>query len=174
MTDSMVRRITNRKTPLLCSVGLAALSIWLAAPLLVDQPIPVLRMSAGPDGTRRHTLANYLCEQAKQNNLAVTLATCAGSEDCLNLLKTGQLDVAVVSSGVTVPDDDDIMVLGAIQLEAVHVLIRKDMAEGGSFTETIRGKRVNLGEKGSVEWLLMPELLSFATLNNRCSCMAVL
>ena len=164
MTHPMLRWINDRKLAVLCSLGLAALSIWLAAPLLSKRDTPVLRMSAGPDSTRRQAVATYLCTQAAQNDLSIKLVTNAGSEDSLNQLKAGQLDVALVSSGIMVPDDDDIMVLGALQLEAVHVLVRKEMAERGSLAEAIRGKRVNFGEKGSTEWLLAQELLTFARL----------
>ena len=164
MNSPILRQIVRRKFTLLCSIGCAVLSIWLAAPLLDDHTTPVLRMSAGSDSTRRYTMAVYLCKQATQNDLSIKLTTSAGSEDCLNQLKTGQLDAAIVSSGVVVPDDEDIAVLGAIQLEAVHVLVRKNLAEGGSLCEMLRGKRVNLGEKGSTEWLLSQELLAFARL----------
>ena len=121
-------------------------------------------MSAGPAGTRRHAVTTYLCEQAAQNKLSIKLLTNLGSEDCLHQLKAGQLDVALVSSGVKVPDDDEVMVLGATQLEAVHFLVRGDMASDRPLVETIRGKRVNLGEKGSTEWLLAREFLNFARL----------
>ena len=164
MTNPILRWINHRKLALLCSFGFAALSLWLAVPLLINHDTPVLRMSAGPASTRRYAVAAYLCEQAAQNDLSIKLVTSAGSEDCLNLLKAGQLDLAIATSGVVVPDDDDIKVLGAVQLEAVHVLVRKSMAEGGPITETIRGKRVNLGEIGSTEWLISREFLDFARL----------
>lgn len=80
------------------------------------------------------------------------------------MLKAGQLDAAIVSCGVVVPDDDEIMVVGALQLEAVHLLVRQDMTQAGSLSEAIRGKRVNLGEQGSTEWLLARDLLTFARL----------
>ena len=164
MARSMLSWINHRTLAVLCSIGLAALSIWLAVPLLSNRETPVLRMSAGPDSTRRHAVATYLCTQAAQNGLSISLVTNAGSEDSLNQLKAGQLDVAIVSSGILVPDDDDITVLGALQLEAAHVLVRKDMAEHGSLAEAIRGKRVNFGEKGSTERLLAQELLAFSRL----------
>ena len=127
----------------------------------MEQGTPILRLSAGPDSTRRHAVAVYLSEQAARNGLDIKLATNNGSEECLNQLQTRQLDAAIISNGVLVPDDNNITVLGAIQVEAVHVLVRKELA-AGSFPENIRGKWVNLGEKGSTEWLLAHNLLSFA------------
>jgi TRAP-type uncharacterized transport system substrate-binding protein len=149
---------------LFCCVGFVALGVWLAVPRLIKQETPVLRMSAGPDSTRRHAVAVYLSEQAARNDLALKLVNSAGSEDCLNRLKAGQLDVAIVSNGITVPDDDGIAVLAAVQLEAVHILVRKELADGDYFAEMIRGKRVNLGEQGSTDWQLARELLKFVRL----------
>jgi TRAP-type uncharacterized transport system substrate-binding protein len=146
------------------SAGLGVLSLVLLARLLVARELPTLRMSAGPAGTRRHTVTTYLCEQAARNNLSINLVPSAGTEECLHLLKTGQLDVALVSSGVKVPDDDEIMVLGATQLEAVHFLVRGDMASNRPLIEVVRGKRVNIGEPGSGERLLAQEFLKFTRL----------
>lgn len=160
----MLRWIADRKLSLLCSVGFGALSLSLAAPLLIHRGTPVLRMSAGPDGTRRHAVAVCLTEQAARNHLTIDLENSVGSEDCLNRLKAGNLDVAIVSNGVVVPDHDDIRVLAAIQMEALHVLVRKGIADGGSLSESIRGKRVNLGETGSTERLLAHDFLAFVRL----------
>ena len=164
MINSLHRLFAGRRIAAICSVGFAVLGLFLAVPLFIDQETPILRMSAGPGSTRRHAIAEYIVEQSARNELTIQLETNAGSEDCLNRLKAGQLDAAVISSGVKVPDDDDIMVLGALQLEAVHVLVRKEIAEAGPLSEVIRGKRINIGEKGSTEWLLAREFLAFARL----------
>jgi TRAP-type uncharacterized transport system substrate-binding protein len=154
----------NRKFAIGCSAGFAVLSLWLISTLYFEPETPVLRLSAGPESTRRHAVATWLSELSSQNNLDIDLFPNAGSEDSLNQLQSNQLDLALVSSGVIVPDDDDIVVLGGMQLEAVHVLVRKEMSENVSLVDSIRGKRVNLGEKGSSEWLLSRELLAFARL----------
>lgn len=156
--------VRERKLAVLLSVVCAAVSVTLAIPLLKEEPMPEIRISAGPSSTRRHQLAQYFCEQAATNNLAFKLTANAGSEACLELLKKNQLDAAIVSNGVVVPNDDDIMVVGAAQVEAVHILVRKEMSEAGPLSKTIRGKRVNLGERGSTEWLLARDFLSFARL----------
>lgn len=160
----IIRRAGERKLAVLCSVGFGLLSLSLAMPLLRDETPAVLRMSAGPEATRRHAVATYLCEQAAQNDLTVDLLPTAGSEACLQLLKDGQLDAAIVSNGVVVPNDDDIVVLGAMEVEAVHLLVRKEVLDRGSVREAILGQRVNLGERGSTEWLLAKEFLAFARL----------
>ena len=98
--------------------------------------------------TRRHFIAAYLCEEAAKNDLSIELVENAGSEDCLTQLRSGRLDVALVSSCVVLPDDDNIMVLGALELEPVHVLVRKGMAQSGSFNEMVHGKRVQSVREG--------------------------
>ncbi|MBA4020641.1 MAG: hypothetical protein C0483_26070 [Pirellula sp.] len=164
MTKWLSRSTGNRKRAVLCSLGFAGLSLALAVPLLLPTATPSLRLSAGPDATRRHAVAVYLCEQAARNELSIELTANAGSEKCLELLKTNQLDAAIVSSGVVMPGDDDIMVLGALQLEAIHLLVRKDIAQASSLIEGIRGRRINLGEHGSTERLVAHEFLRFARL----------
>ena len=164
MTPWIRRPAVNRKLAVLCSMGFAVLSLVLAVPLLLPSVPPSLRLSAGPDATRRHAVAVYLCEQAAHNNLSIELSTNAGSEKCLDLLKANELDAAIVSSGVVMPGDDDIMVLGALHTEAVHLLVRKELAHADSLIEAIRGRRINLGEHGSTEWLLAHEFLRFARL----------
>jgi TRAP-type uncharacterized transport system substrate-binding protein len=156
--------VRERKLAVLLSLGCAAVSLALAIPLLKETKTPEVRMSAGPTSTRRHQLAEYFCEQAAANNVTVKLTANAGSEVCLEQLKSNQLDAAIVNNGVVVPDDDDIMVVGAVQLEAVHVLVRKQIAEAGPLNKSIRGKHVNLGERGSTEWLLARDFLGFARL----------
>ncbi len=156
--------VLERKYAICVSVGCAAVCLALAIPLLQETKTPSIRMSAGPESTRRHQIAEYFCEQAAMHKLAITLTANAGSEACLEQLKANQLDAAIVSNGVVVPNDADVMVVGAVQLEAVHVLVRKQIAEAGPLNQSIRGTHVNLGERGSTEWLLVRDLLSFARL----------
>ena len=108
MANSIFRWTIDHTLPLLCSLGFATLTLWLAAPLLISPDTPLLHMSAGPDSTRRHAIAIYMSEQAAEHDLTIKLEPNAGTEECLNLVKAGKLDAALVSSGVKVPDDDDI------------------------------------------------------------------
>lgn len=164
MISQLRRLCSNRKLPLLSCTLFAVVGLAFAVSVVQDSKTPVLRMSAGPEMTHRHAAAAYLSEEAIRNNLSIKLIPSAGSEACLKMLKARQLDAAIVSSGIVVPDNDDIMVVGSLHIEAVHVLVRKDIAQSGPLSETIRGKRVNLGEKGSTEYLLTRDFLNFARL----------
>lgn len=154
----------RRILALLCFIGFAALGLGLAVSFWGQPQQPAVRMSAGPESTRRHALAAYFCEKAVRNDLSVELTTTAGSEDCLNRLREGSLDVAVVNNGVVVPNAKDVTVLGAIQPEVVHVLVRRELAGSAPLAERVRGKRVNLGQPGSTDWLLARDLLAFGRL----------
>lgn len=164
MIDLIHRCLAHRTALRIGSAALGMFGLVLLAQVLVNMQPSELRMSAGPAGTRRHAVAEYLGQQARHHNLSITLEPNAGSEHCLEQLKTGKLDAALVSSGVVVPEDDDIVVLAAAQLEAVHLLVRKSLAHQVSVLQAIHGKRINLGERGSTEWLLARELLAFARL----------
>ena len=164
MAISSFRNGVERVIPWACGLVFATVCLVCAGWIFAKDEIPTIRMSAGPEQTRRHSVAKYLCEQAANHNLKIQLLASAGSEACLNQIKSGQLDAALVSNGVVVPNDDAIRVLAAIQLEAVHVLVRKELVGAGPLSEAIRGKRVNLGVTGSCEWLLARDFLSFARL----------
>jgi TRAP-type uncharacterized transport system substrate-binding protein len=155
---------SSRTLPAVCVSMSVVVVIWLASSLWIKPTNSVIRMSAGPDQTRRHAVATYFCEQAAQYKLNIHLESTKGSEDCLKRIKGGELDAAIVSNGVILPDDDEIRVLAAVQLEAVHLLVRNGIEDGESLVETIRGKRVNLDERGSTDWLLAREFLDFAQL----------
>lgn len=150
---------------LFAAIGGAAVGLALAVPLLRGESLPTIRMSAGPAGTKRHEVAEYLCDQAAGHNLQIRLVESAGSEECLDLVKAGRLDAAVVSNGIIIPDSSNVTVLAALRTEAVHVLVRKELLQPGRpIVEAIRGRRVNVGQAGSTERLLAKEFLEFARL----------
>ncbi len=162
MNSTLLRWVYDHKISLLACVLCVALSVPLLARWLTSGGAAQLRFSAGPSFTRRAAVAEYLRKQALANGLAIEMIENDGSETSLELIKRGELDIALVSSGVVVPHDEDIRVLGATQLEAVHVLVRKELVGQGQLVSAIRGKRVNIGVRGSTEWLLSREFLTFA------------
>jgi TRAP-type uncharacterized transport system substrate-binding protein len=147
------------------SLGFAVLSVVLAFRLVLPDRIPPLRLSAGPEGTRRHAVAEMLAQHAAKDGLRITISTNAGSEESLQQLKAGELDAAIVSNGVIVPHDDQLTVIAVTQLETIHFLVRKEIADSPVMIDGIRGKRINLGEPGSTDALLSREILRFARLN---------
>lgn len=159
-----VKWIEGHKLTALASVIFFALCYLLVTKFVFQQHTRVLRLSAGPTATRRHKVAEYLAQQAAHHALSIQLVDSPGSEDCLEQIAAGKLDAAIVSSGVKIPHDDNIRVLAATQLEAVHLLVRNDLAEADELIPALRGRRVNLGVPGGTEWLLAQEFLKFARL----------
>jgi len=147
-------------------IGMVALGTGglVGAWLYQKSKVPSLRLSAGPESSRRAAVANDLRRQAAEHGLTLSLVSSAGSEESLKWLQEGKLDAAIVSSGVKIPEDDEIAVLGALQLEAVHVLVRPELVSDRPLAQSIRGKRVNFGERGSTDWLLTREFLAFGRL----------
>jgi TRAP-type uncharacterized transport system substrate-binding protein len=160
MTSRILRWAADRRIPLICGIVFVIIGLSAAVALHTETQIPTLRIGSGPN--RSGSVATYLRERAAQNGLSLELMTSAGSEDSLHQLQSGQLDVVIINNGVVVPDHDNITVLGAIQPAAAHVLVRRDSVKAGTLAEIVRGKRVNMGERGSTEWLLARDLLSFA------------
>lgn len=126
--------------------------------------IPVLRFSAGPELTRRYQVADYLREVASSKGVSLQMIKNAGSEECLKQIQAGLLDVAVVSSGIKIPNDDAVTVLGALNCESFHVLIKPNINKNIPLSKALLGKRINLGVPGSTEWILGHEFLKFARL----------
>jgi len=164
MANDVGKLRLHRRWSLAISLGLALLSLTLAARMFVNRPLPPLRMSAGAEGTRRQAVAEMLTRHAAREGLRITLSTNAGSEEALRQLKAGQIDVALVSNGVVIPGDDELAVLAVTQVEAVHLLLRSEIAAASTVIDGVRGKRVNLGQPGSSEALLSREILQFAQL----------
>ncbi|MBX7165725.1 MAG: hypothetical protein K1X74_05195 [Pirellulales bacterium] len=157
--------LNQRARSVLASLVLAAISAALFVAHWTPSQPPALRLSAGSAGTRRHQVTEYLAEQARHHGLHLQLQTSAGSEDCLKQIRAGRLDAGIVSSGVVIPDDQDIMVLAALQHEAVHVLLRPSLVRDAPLAQILRGQRVNVGVEGSTEHLLAGEFLKFVRMN---------
>lgn len=73
MINELRHWCSNRKLSLLCRAGFAILSVALAVSLLKDDDTPVLRLSMGPEMTRRHAVAVYLAQEAARNDLSIKL-----------------------------------------------------------------------------------------------------
>lgn len=123
----------------------------------------VLRMSAGRTATRRHQLAEQLRDTVGTSGISLNLVSTAGSEEALQLVDSGALDLAIVSSGILSTGKENVRELAAFHVEPAHFLIRKELADQtGLLRDIVRGKRINLGEPGSSAYALSLEILAFA------------
>lgn len=143
-------------------VGLGAYFTW--SHFISDEPV-TLRVSTGRTVTRRHQLAEQLRDSSHSVGLHLDLISTPGSEAALHMVESGELDLAIVSSGILSGGKANVRELAALSVEPVHFLVRKELADkGGMLRDMIRGKRVNLGEQGSSDYAIAKEVLAFAHL----------
>lgn len=146
-----------------CSVLLILSALYYGWSHFLQEQTVVLRASAGRTVTRRHQLAVELRDAASSAGINLNLVSTAGSEEALQLVDAGKLDVAIVSSGILSTGKENIRELATFHVEPAHILIRKELAEqGGLLRDMVRGKRINLGEPGSSAHALALEILAFA------------
>ncbi len=160
-------RLSKRfRDGLLAILGVAALS--LAAFFALHEPLrrPVrLRMTAGQEGGTRHRIAQALQREAAQRAIAIELQAMAGSEAAIQAVESGLVDAAFVQGGLDMIDHPGIRQVAVLHVEPLHLLVKEDIYRtvtrnlGG-----LRGKVVNIGERGSGTYLLATEVMAFSGL----------
>jgi hypothetical protein len=54
---------------------------------------------------------------------------CSGSEEALDLVNSGKVDCAFVQGGLGVGDRPNVRLVAMMQIEPLHLLVRKELAE---------------------------------------------
>jgi TRAP-type uncharacterized transport system substrate-binding protein len=140
-------------------ISLAGFEIWYH--WLRDSSTQ-LRISAGPSGTRRHDLVDMLHQAVIPNDLHFTIVETSGTEETLKLVNQGELDLAIVSSGMNCQSSENIREVASLPVEPAHLLIKKELAkQTGSLREILAGKRINVGVPGTCSYALAHEILVF-------------
>lgn len=160
----VLKKISNRWVAICLSIGCAVFCGFLITRMYREEVHQELRVSAGPASTKRFEIASFFCEQASKRGLILNLEQTAGSVKCIQLLMDGKLDVAFINSCISIPDDDNVHVLGVVGIEPFHVLVRGNFSENKRLGEWLKGKRVGVGEKGSTEWLFAHEAFAYERL----------
>lgn len=157
------KRLFRRARLLLISLAviLIGLGLYFSWEFFLHEDVARLRMSSGRTVTRRHEIAQNLQHTSKQHGVDLTLISTAGSEEALKLVEKGELDLAIVSSGIVNKNITQVREVAALHVEPVHFLVRRELAEKHQFLrEMVRNKRVNLGEPGSSAHSLSLELMT--------------
>lgn len=157
------KKLFRRFRLVLLSVGcmLILLGLYFSWEFFLHEDIARLRMTAGRNVTRRHEIAQHLQETVKQHGIEMSLISTAGSEEALRLVEKGELDLAIVSSGIVKKDITQVREVAALHVEPVHFLVKRELTEKHQFLrDMVRNKRVNLGEPGSSAYALSLELMS--------------
>lgn len=121
-----------------------------------------LQLGAGPANTRRFEVATYLTEEADDHGLFLNIAPAQNMSDNLRQWQAGQLDLAIMSSGLSIEHTEGVRVVAGLNVEPLHILVRREMLVGQSSWQAIlRHRRINLGEPGTNGYQLGCELLSY-------------
>lgn len=151
---------------LLCGCALILLSLYYSWSYFTREDIAWLRISAGRNVTRRYEIAQQLQESVRQQNIVLQLLSTAGADDALQLIEKGELDLAIVPSGMVRGKTAQIQEVAALHVEPVHFLVRRELAEQHQLLrDMIRNRRVNLGEPGSSAYDLSLEMMAAARLS---------
>jgi TRAP-type uncharacterized transport system substrate-binding protein len=150
----------------LAILGLTALCLAAFFALNAPRDRPVhLRMTAGQEGGTRHRIGLALQREAANRALGIELQATAGSQDALRAVESGQVDAALIQGGLDMADHTSLRQVAALHLEPLHLLVKQGInrAVAGNLAG-LRGKVVNLGDRGSGTYLLAREVMAFSGL----------
>jgi TRAP-type uncharacterized transport system substrate-binding protein len=126
-----------------------------------------LTLSAGrPDGLR-HQIAQRLVEAAARSGLALSVVATSGSEEALDRVNSGALDLALVQGGLDSVGWPRVRQVASMKIEPLHLVVKAEIEPDASESrglDFLRGRTVNLGEVGSGTNRLAREVLDFAGL----------
>lgn len=123
-----------------------------------------LTMSGGSVCPLRAELADRLAQRAGDT---VDVEVCRGtnSQEVCAAVNDGRLDFGLVLGGLATAEYQNVQQVGTLGVEPLHLLVRRELVDAqGASLETLRGRRVVLGESGSNGAKLAEDLLSLAGL----------
>jgi len=144
-------------------IGWACLTVWRHnyAPGNIQ-----VTASAGSSATRRYQLASILANYAVDNGLDMQLVDSVGSEETLQLVDAGEIDVGLVSGGFVQQNHPNVRQLATIGPEPMHLLVKSNLvANAHCDLAVLKNLRVNLGSPGSGTYALATEILEFCDLH---------
>jgi TRAP-type uncharacterized transport system substrate-binding protein len=157
-------RFTKRvRDGLLAILGIAALCLASSIALHEPRERPVrLRLSAGQAEGTRHRIAQALRREAARRAIAIELHVTAGSDVALRTLEAERIDAALVQGGFDMSDHPGLRQVAVLHLEPLHLLLKEEIHRGVTRSlGGLRGKVVNLGDRGSGTYLLAAEVMAF-------------
>jgi TRAP-type uncharacterized transport system substrate-binding protein len=148
------------------AVGVAALA--LAAYVYFHTPrgrTYRLTMTGGSAASTRYQVAETLRRELALCGLDLETHLSHGSEEELDLVNSGEIDCAFVQGGLGVGDRPNVRLVAMMQIEPLHLLVKKELAE--KVTERLTaldGKTVNVDEPATGTHTLAVAVLAFAGL----------
>lgn len=161
----MTRRISTAVLEFLKVWGLLAVVVlvgFLITYQYVGAPPPkVVRIATGANNGAYYTFAQEYARLLASDGITLEVVPTAGSVENLELLKSGEVSLALIQGGSATRDDkESLQSLGSLFLEPVWIFVRRQSAVK-RFLE-LKGKRVSVGIAGSGTHLLANQLLSAA------------
>ena len=147
---------------MLPALGIAAFATSSLFRSRESQPIS-LRISAGSAEGARHQIAERLRAAASEHGLELEVVPCDGSEDALDQVNDGRLDLALVQGGLSFGDRHAVRQAATLHLEPLHLLVREYEGRSPVFG-SLKGKRINTSKGNSGTSTLSLELLDFVGL----------
>src|SRR5262245_24456842 len=124
-----------------------------------------LTITAGRASGQRHEIAEIMAREARRAGLDARVQETAGSEEALDQVNEGKLQVALVQGGLGVGSRGNIRQVAALYVEPLHLLVKSELFPAVSKNlAALKGRVVNLSEPGSGTHTLSLEVLRFAGL----------
>jgi TRAP transporter TAXI family solute receptor len=160
----MSRRISAAVVEFLKVWGLLAVIVlvgFLITYQYVGAPPPkVVRIATGANNGAYYTFAQEYARLLASDGITLEVVPTAGSVENLELLKSGEVSLALIQGGSATRDDKErLQSLGSLFLEPVWIFVRRQSVK--RFLE-LKGNRVSVGIAGSGTHLLATQLLSAA------------
>lgn len=157
----------NPRTSVLLVLGCLLLCTSVLAFILRGRERPVqLTMTAGNAAKARHQLALQIAEALEPRGLEVSVQESAGSLAALDLVQSGEMDLALIQGGIRLQGHSRMRQVASISVEPLHLLVRADRVDAvRQNLSALRGCSVDLSTPGSGTNLLSREVLRFAGLS---------
>ena len=132
----------------------AIVALCALAYLLVDPTPPrKVTLATGQENSAYEELGKRYAELLRKQGVEVTLVRSLGSQENLDSLKEGKVDIAFVQSGSTEKDEGlrtGLVSLGSLFTEPVWLFLRDD-GKGKPVTQItqLKGLKINLGPEGT-------------------------
>jgi TRAP transporter TAXI family solute receptor len=144
-------------------VGLTLTALVLCLIVLAwrDERPHRLRISGGSADGRRHKLAQELAREAARKGVEISVIPTAGSENALDRVEAGNLELALVQGGLDTRQRSHLREVAPLHLEHLHLLVKKEIAQAvrDQLTE-LQGKVIEAGIEGSGTKVLATRVLN--------------
>ncbi len=135
-----------------------AIGCGLAYRFVSPAPPRVIRLAAGqPDGAYARFAERYRVELLR-HGVELQIRHSAGTQENFSLLRSGEVDVALVQTGIDEPGEEEpLRSLGAMFYEPLWIFVRSEL--GTEILADLEGKRLDAGAEGSGTRALAERLL---------------